>query len=113
MKLIRQILSYCLWALVACCLAFAYVRMLLGPKLVATNSLMEIYNWIHQYALVHMAALIGGLITLLFILFDVFFLKTKLQNNGKAIFFRFVSLLAITSFVALLHYFLEKVIDVI
>ena len=56
---------------------------------------------------------VGGAIAICFVVLDVFYLRKKLKNNPKKTIIRLAALLIITVLVALVHYILEKVIDVI
>lgn len=65
------------------------------------------------YGLLYMGLLIGVIIAFLFIIVDVFILKKKLDNNPKSTLFRIAVIMIISLLVFTLHYFLEKVIDII
>lgn len=113
MKTLKQILTYIIWALIALLFGFAHMRFVLGPKTDAKNALKFIYNIFYNWGLIHVGLVIGSIIAVIFILFDVFYFKKKLKNSKKAPIIRFSILFIISVFVGLMHYLLEKVIDVI
>jgi len=82
--------------------------MLLGP-----NPLPSFFDWTYELIFVYVGLTIGSILALLFILTDVFYLNKKLQNNAHPTIIRFLTLIFIFILVAITHYVLEKVIDVI
>ncbi|WP_264558089.1 hypothetical protein [Flavobacterium sp. N2270] len=113
MSILKRFLFYFTWALVAFLAAFIYMRIILGPKPESTSVLMTMFSLFYDYAFLHIGLIIGSIITLLFILIDVLYLKGKLKFGMKSLFIRFFILIFITVIVAFIHYLLEKVIDVI
>lgn len=79
---------------------------ILGPKTESTG-IMHIFDIIYDFALIHIGFIIGGIIAFLFILIDILYLKTK------SILLKLITLFIISIIVALIHYMLEKVIDII
>lgn len=113
MNILKQTLSYLIWTLVSFIVALVYMRIILGPQPEASNLLMLIFHLSYEYAFIHIGAIIGFIIAFLFILLDKFYLIKKLKNNGKGTLIRFFVILLISSLVGIIHYILEKVIDVI
>ncbi|WP_109098208.1 hypothetical protein [Aquimarina sp. AU58] len=113
MKALKQVLTYLIWIAVSLILGIVYMRILLGPNKASSDGLWYLLHIFYNLGLLHIGASIGGVIALLFILLDVFYLKKKLKNNIKATITRFMFLIGITMVVAVIHYVLEKVVDVI
>lgn len=70
-------------------------------------------NVFYHYSLISVGLIIGGIIAVFFILVEYFILKKKLGNNRNILLIRSLTLLLITLAVGIVHYILEKVIDVI
>ena len=113
MKILKQILNYLVWLLIAFIAAFIYTRIILGTKPEPSIGFLKLFDWTYNVALFQISLIIGCTIGLLYIFFDVFYLNRKLKGNKKSTFIRFLALLIITVFVGTTHYILEKVIDVI
>ena len=109
---LKQIISYLIWTLLALLLGIGYMRILLGPNESSTGFL-HLFELIYDLALVYIGLITGSIIAFIFIFIDIFYLKKKLKKNRKSIIIRFLILLVITIVVAVTHYILEKVVDVI
>lgn len=112
-NILKQILAYSIWTLLALLSGICYMRVVLGPKVELSANFWKIFDWIHNYAMIHVGLMIGSVVALLFILIDVFYLKRKLSHDIKATIIRFLILLAIAIAVGTTHYILEKIVDVI
>ena len=115
MKILKQLFNYIFWAIISMFFSLGYVRIILGSKVEETTKLNEFYNWIYDLVIVYVVPIIGGIITVSFILTDMLYLRKKLQNKSKTEKFltRLTAMLILTIVIGALHYFLEKVIDVI
>lgn len=113
MKQLKQIVRYLTWIIIAILLGIGYMRIILGANTTSTNDVGYLFHIFYTWGLLHVGAIIGGVIAALFILFDVFYLKKKLSPNLPSITTRFKLLFTITLVVIIIHYLLEKVIDVI
>ena len=115
MKKLKQILAYLIWIVLALLSGIGYMRIVLGPNTDSSKGgLFHVFgNLIYEFALVHVGLRIGGVIALLYILSDIFYLKKKLENNVKSTIIRFLFLLGIATVVGVTHYILEKVVDII
>jgi hypothetical protein len=114
MPIVKQILSYCIWVLIAFISAFAYTRLILGPKPdESANFFMFIYSLIYNFGFIRIGLIIGSIISILYILLDVFYLKKRLIKTKYATLIRLLILMGITVVLGLIHYILEKVLDVI
>jgi len=113
MKYLKQLVRYVLWMLISIVVGITYMRVVLGANNVTKQGFGYIYHMFYNWSLFHVGLVIGLVIALLFILLDVFYLKKKLKNKGKSTAIRFGSLLIITIIVGVIHYVLEKVIDII
>jgi len=115
MKSLKQIADYLIWTVVALLVGIGYMRILLGP--LPSNDSYWGFGFLLKVFLIERGIqyglVIGGIIALLFILLDIFYLKRKLEKGLKSVAIRFASLIAITVVIAIIHYVLEKVIDVI
>ncbi|WP_157963313.1 hypothetical protein [Algoriphagus litoralis] len=115
MRIVKHILTYLLWTIVSLLMGFGYMRLLLGnlPTDESMGGVGFMLKIFYFHGLTLLGFSMGGIITLLFILIDILYLSKKLKNNSKKSIIRIVVLLATTAVVALIHYVLEKVIDVI
>ncbi|WP_375239119.1 hypothetical protein [Aurantibacter sp.] len=113
MKVLKRILNYLFWTIIAVLCAFAYLLVILGLPLEETSWFNKLFNFLYNLAFVYIGLPLGGFVTLLYILLDVFYLRKKLQSNFKSAFVRLFAMLGITCGLGVIHYFLEKVIDVI
>jgi len=112
-NILKQMLAYLVWIVLALIMGVCHMWILLGPKGGVSTGFMHIFDLIYDLALVSIGLITGSVIAFLFILTDIFYLKKKLKNNTKSNFIRFFILIAIAIIVGITHYVLEKVIDVI
>ncbi|PHS08597.1 MAG: hypothetical protein COA88_06435 [Kordia sp.] len=113
-NVLKQILAYLIWIVVALLLGIGYMRILLGPAgEPSSTGFMHLLNLMSNLVLVYVGLIGGSVIALLFIPIDVFYLKKKLKLNKKSTVIRFILLLVIAIVVGVTHYILEKVVDVI
>ncbi|MDF4204009.1 hypothetical protein PXD56_13635 [Maribacter sp. SA7] len=89
------------------------MRIVLGGPPKSDDEKFSFASMIYEWALVQVGTIVGCIIALIFILFDVFYLNKKFQNNSKATLFRFNIISLIAIIVGGTHYILEKVINVI
>ncbi len=113
MNVLKSIIAYLFWILIALLGSLAHMYIVLGPKPAPSKSFMKLFDWGYDYAMIFVGSIIWGIISLLYILFNVFYLKKKLRNDLKSIAIRFLVIIIITVVVGTTHYVLEKVIDVI
>ena len=113
MKRKKSILNYVVWVLLALLSGIVYMRLLLGPKLESSNVFSTIVNIYYDIALLQIGTLIGCIIAFFFIIGDYFYIKRKAKTKRGLIFYRFILLFSIIVVVVFIHYFLEKIIDVI
>lgn len=96
-------------------LSLAYIRLLLGPS--PDKETFGDFNifaaMLYYYGMGYLVLAVGGSIALIYILFDHFYLKNKLKDNPKKTKIRFLFILVIAVVVAIIHYVLEKVVDII
>uniref|UniRef100_UPI00404B3366 hypothetical protein n=1 Tax=Gelidibacter sp. TaxID=2018083 RepID=UPI00404B3366 len=109
----KRLLGYIIWVVAAFLLAFIYVRIILGAKPVSSSFLMQMFGWFYEFAFLRLGLIIGSIVSLLFILIDVFYLKRKLAFVVNSTLIRLFALAFITLIIGIIHYVLEKVIDVI
>ncbi|WP_152640781.1 hypothetical protein [Flavobacterium sp. 316] len=115
MKVLKSILGYLLWIILSLLLGIAYMRLLLGeiPKEDSYSGLGFFLNLFYHYGLVYVGLTIGSIIAFFFILTDFIFLRKKLSFDVTSLLIRISIFLLISIIVFILHYFLEKIIDVI
>ncbi|RLK00446.1 hypothetical protein [Tenacibaculum discolor] len=113
MKILKQIATYTLWAIVSIVLGITYMRIVLGANNMPKEGLGYLAHMFYNWGLFHIGLVVGLVITFLLILLDVFYLKKKFKKKGKLIIVQFGALFIITIVVAIIHYVLEKVIDII
>lgn len=114
MKVIKAIFVYLIWILIAMILGIVYMRLLLGENNFVKDSVTgHFFTVFYHWGIFYVGITIGIITAFLFIMTDVLFVKKKLNNKSKLTFTRIKVLLTIFTMVTILHYFLEKVIDVI
>ena len=113
MSVFKRILVYFIWPLIAFLSAFVYVRIILGAKPVSSSFLMQMFGWFYEFAFIRLGLIIGSIVSLLFITIDIFYLKRKLTIGIKSTIIKLFVLTFIILIVEIIHYVLEKVIDVI
>ncbi|MBN7818747.1 hypothetical protein [Bowmanella yangjiangensis] len=106
-------LEYLLWAVAALLLGVGYMHLILGSAPEQTSSLSFLIAKIYFLALLYVGGIVGAILAVFFILFDVFYLKRKWQSSTHFFTIRAASMLFILMVVATLHYLLEKTFDVI
>ena len=89
------------------------MRLVLGANTVSEEGLGYLLHLFYDIGMIQVGLWVGSAIAICFVLLDVFYLRKKLKNNPKKTIIRLAALLIITVLVALVHYILEKVIDVI
>ena len=91
------------------------MRLVLGeiPKEESYNGFGFFLNLFYSYGIIYVGSILGTIIAFFFILTDYFFLRKKWSYDSNFLLIRFSVLLFIAIVVGILHYFLEKVIDVI
>jgi len=109
---LKQIVAYLIWIGIALLMGVCHMFILLGPREPSTG-FFRVLNDILYYLGLILGLKIGGIIALLFIILDIFYLKKKLKSNMKSTIIRFFILVIIAVVVGITHYVLEKVIDVI
>lgn len=116
MKILKQIIVYCIWTLVALLIGIGYMRciqVILGANEIPAKGVGYLLHAFFYWGAIYVGLIIGAIIALLFILLDVFYLKKKLKKNIKSTIIRFLFLGLILMFVGGMHYVLEKIIDII
>ena len=113
MRTLRYILAYLFWIVLSLFLGIGYMRIVLGPNDVSEDGIWYLLHLFFEVGLIQVGLWVGFAIATCFILLDVFYLRKKLKNNPKRTVIRLAALLIITVLVAIVHYLLEKVIDVI
>lgn len=113
MRIVKYLLKYLVWIIISLLLGIVYMRLILGPNDVPENGLWYILHLFFEIGMIQVGLWVGAAIAICFVLLDVFYLRKKLKNNPKKTVIRIAVLLVITLFVAMVHYVLEKVIDVI
>lgn len=110
---IKQIVVYLKWIVLSLIIGLTYMWILIGPTERSSNAFTYLLNIFYSYGVFYVGTIIGLLIAFTFILLDNFYLKKKLKNNAHGAFIRFIFLLMIAVIVGVIHYILEKVIDII
>lgn len=113
MKYLKQPLTYLFWTVLALLMGIAYMWLVLGTNNMPKEGLGYIFHMFYNWGLLHVGAIVGLVIAVLFVLFDAFYLKKKLKQHKNTTAIRFMALFAIAIVVAGIHYVLEKVIDII
>lgn len=113
MKLLKQIFIYVTWIIIAQFLSAIYVLSLLGLPQNEFTGVLHLIDIFLNLGAFYLSLIIGSIIAVLFLLLDVFYLKKKLNNDFKSMVSRIAILLGITIIVGVVHYVLEKQIDII
>jgi len=112
-KFILLALSYLPWTILSLLSGIAYMRLLLGPNPVPSKGFWGLLHMFYNIGMLRVGLVFGAVLALAFIVADVFFLKQKLGHGLQATALRVLGFIGIGICVAIVHYFLEKVIDVI
>ena len=113
MQILKYILAYLSWTVLSLFIGIGYMRLVLGANTVSEEGLGYLLHLFYDIGMIQVGLWVGSAIAICFVLLDVFYLRKKLKNNPKKTIIRLSALLIITVLVALVHYILEKVIDVI
>lgn len=89
------------------------MRILLGPIDMSSKGFAFLRSLFFAHGIFYVGLIVGSIIAIVFILLDIFYLKKKLENHSKRIYIRFGILLVVAFLVFVMHFILEKVIDVI
>lgn len=108
----KQVLNYACWVLLSFLIGIGYVRIIVGAKSKKLDGIF-IYDLLYDFTYLYAVPVIGGIIAMLFIIIDYFYLKRKFKSTQASTMIRFLLLLIIVIGVGIIHYFLEKVIDII
>lgn len=115
MRIVKHLLTYMFWTMLSLIMGILYMRLLLGD--IAEDESIGGFGYLlkvfYLHGLVFIGLPFGAIIALFFIVIDFFVLSKKLKQGGNRTLMRIALLLAITVFVAIVHYILEVVIDVI
>ncbi|PPK92530.1 hypothetical protein LY01_02931 [Nonlabens xylanidelens] len=113
MRVIKQILIYLLWYLVALFLGFLHMRIMLGPQPEYNDGILSIFNWVYEAALIVSTSIMGSIIAVLFILFDLFYLRKKLSGKPHHLITRLAVMVVIALIVIGFHYLHDFIFNVV
>ncbi|MBU2930244.1 hypothetical protein [Winogradskyella psychrotolerans] len=113
MTVLKRILNYLIWTILAVIAAFSYMRIILGAKSIDSNGFAKIANIIYDLAFVQIGLILGSIIAIIYILIDIFYLSNRLKNTKKSTIIRLLVIFVIAVIIVITHYVLEKVIDII
>ncbi len=115
MKHLKTIAYYLLWTALALLLGLLYLRLIVGapPDEAEYKGLGYILWLFYFFGMFQLVLIIGGTVAVLFIILDLFYLKKRNYFKHKPILKRSGVLVCILIVVAVIHYVLEKVIDII
>lgn len=113
MHFLKLIGTYLIWTMLSLLLGMGYMRLVLGRNDVSEEGMWYLLHLFFDIGLIHVGFWIGLAIATCFILLDLCCLRKKLKNNPQKTWIQLLSLVSVTAFVAIVHYILEKVIDVI
>lgn len=113
MRIFKNISAYLFWTLLSLFIGIGYMRLVLGTNTVSEEGLGYLLHLFYDIGMIQVGLWVGSAIAICFVLLDVLYLRKKLKNNPKKAVLRLAVLLSITVLVAIVHYLLEKVIDVI
>lgn len=113
MHMLKHILTYVLWTVLSLLIGISYMRLVFGPDTVSEEGWGYLWYLFFTVGTIQVGLWVGAVIAICFVVLDVFYLRNKLKSNPKKTLICLAVLLIITVLVALVHYLLEKVIDVI
>lgn len=113
MRIFKNIVTYLFWIVVSILIALVYAQCIINPNAVSEDGFWYLLHLFFKIGMLQMALYIGLIIAFCFILIDVFYLKKNLKYKLKLNKYRVIALFVITVFVIIVHYILEKIIDVI
>lgn len=91
-----------------------YMRLFLGsPSEIDFKGFDVLFGIFYHYGLVYVGTIVGSIIAIFFFIIDYFFLRKQLSNNFNSVLIRISVMLLISIIIGIIHYFLEKVVDVI
>lgn len=112
-KRTKTIWEYALWTMAALLLGMGYMYVVLGPPPEPTNIWNFFFGKVYLFGLVRVGLAIGSIVAILFILFSVFLINKKWASSKNKFVVQTAALLLIMVLVAMLHYLLEKNMDLI
>ncbi|HCX25114.1 MAG: hypothetical protein CMB80_14770 [Flammeovirgaceae bacterium] len=112
-QIVKELITYAAWSMLALLLGMVYMRLVLGPNDTSEEGFWYLLHLFYDIGLVYVGFWIGVAIALCFVLLDVFFLRKKMTINPKNTVLRLVIMMVIAVIIGIIHYLLEKVIDVI
>lgn len=111
--MLKRIFEYTLWTIAALLLGMGYMYLILGPTPEETSLVSFTTSKLYFFGMIYVGSIIGAILATLFILLDIFYLKSKWQQSQHSLLKRVMSMLLLLAGVAILHYLLEKTFDVI
>lgn len=113
-KTLKQIAMYIFWIIMSLLIGIVYMRLLLGsPSKINYKGFDYLVGIYYYHGLVFVGTIVGIFIAFFFFMVDYFFLRKKLSNDFYSIVIRISVLFLISIIIGIIHYFLEKVIDII
>ena len=112
-KYAYKILSYFVWTVLAFLFVFGHMQIVLGINRESPSWLGSPFDQIYEFAFLGVVAIIASIIMLLYVMLDVFYLNKKLKNSAFPSINRLWIFITICMLVVVIHYVLEKVMDVI
>lgn len=113
MRIFKTLITYLFWIVLSLITGVVYVRCIINPNTVSEEGLWYLLHLFFEIGMLQVGFWVGLTIAICFILVDVFYLKRSLRYKLKLNKYRFIALVIITVFVIIVHYILEKVIDLI
>lgn len=89
------------------------MRIILGARQEPSLGFNCFLDLLYEYPFFYIGAMIACVIASLFIITDVFYLNKKLKNVKNSTRIRFLIIVILMIILGTLHYFLERVADVI
>lgn len=113
MTILKRVITYSIWTIIAFIFAIGYTLIILRFKPKIKGNLQFLIDLFYMYGFIYIGSIIGSIIGALFIITDAVYLNKRLKNNKNPTMIRLTIIAAITITVGIIHYILEKVIDVI
>lgn len=103
------------WIVLSLLFGIVYMRLIVGelPNEEEYFGFGFFLNLFYKIGSLYVGLIIGGIIAIIFIITDVFFLRKKTYFNYNSFLIKIHVLLVITILFGIFHYILEKMIDVI
>lgn len=112
-SLSKILLGYAFWLIGALALGICYMYLVLGAAPEPDSFIGIVGSQIYFFVLTRIGVIIGGIVFLLFLALDITLFTSKIKSFQQLMAVRIFALLVLTTIVGLIHYLMEKTLDLI